>query len=112
MNDDIDQAVDDSQNRMLVRLVICAGAVMGTVLVSVSGWTVMEIIESRQFRLSGDRYTQQDAARDRIDVERRFSALPPPFVRDELSRLSAEMNRMSTEITKLSTKVERIEKGM
>lgn len=112
MNDQLDEAVENSQNRLMIRVVIGISTVIGTIILASGGWLVSEVIESRQFRLSADRYTQQDAAKERLELEKRFSELPPQRTKDQLFRIEEELSTLRSDMVRITTKIERIEKGM
>lgn len=90
---EITNEVESQQNRLIVRAMYGLVATASVMAVSLAVWVVNECMESRQFRLGGDRYTQQDAARDRADFVERITRL-----REDTSRLQFT--------------VERLEKGM
>ena len=90
---EITDAVESQQNRLLVRMAYAASGTAGVVVIAIAGWVINECVESRQFRTSGDRYTQQDAAQDRAELVERIARL-----RDDLTRMQVTL--------------ERIEKGM
>lgn len=112
MNDQLDEAVENSQNRLMIRVVIGISTVLGTIVLASGGWIVSEVIESRQFRLSTDQYTQKDAVADKLELEKRLASIHPEAVKEQMNKLEMELSVMKSDIVRLTTKIERLEKGM
>jgi cell division septal protein FtsQ len=93
MTENVNDVVENSANKILLRLAYGVGGLLGMGLFAFSGWVTTECLESRQFRLNGDRYTQYDASRDKAAIY-------------------AELSAMENQITRLQVTLERIEKGM
>lgn len=90
---EITNEVESQQNRLIARAMYGLLATASVMLVSLSVWVVNECVESRQFRMGGDRYTQKDAATERADMIERLT-------------------RVREDVTRMQFAIERIEKGM
>lgn len=93
MNYDLNNAVEDSTNRLAMRAVYALFGLAGAGTFGLIGWILTETIENRQFRNSGDRYTKVEASRDEREVFERI-------------------NKLRDDLTRLQVTVERIERGM
>ena len=93
MSEDVDAVVENSANKILLRVAYGIGGLIGMGVFAFAGWITTEAIESRQFRLNGDRYTQGEAAHDQAAIYARLAGL-------------------ENQLTRLQVTLERIEKGM
>lgn len=107
MNEQIDEAVEHSKNRVIVPAAVTLLGAAGTALIALLYWVIAETLENHQFRLSG--YSKHDAAQDRAILEQRFATLPPPDTRKAISDLQTEARWLRDEVTRLKTIIERID---
>ena len=112
MNEEIDEAIEQSKNRVLFVMASSALGIAATAVIGLCYWVVTETMENHAFRTAGDRYTKTDASVDRAYWMERFSSLPPPETKASIKVLQDDQTRMREELTRLKVVLERIEKGM
>ena len=73
-------------------------------IISVMGWTTVEILASRDFRTAGGRYTASDGMMlaNRVSLlERAFADSPAKWLTDEVARQRQEDERLQVQVDTL-----------